>query len=203
MKKLIARVLTLVFTLTVAAAFAEEPVVAPSKALVVFFSATGNTGRIAELIAQDAGADVFVLEPTQAYTSADLNWTDDNSRVVYEHEHPEAQNDVALNQITPENWADYDTVYIGYPIWWGNAAWPVNHFITGNDFTGKAVVPFCTSSSSGLGESDKLLSEMAGTGVWLDGHRFSSGADESAVLEWMHGLEPAIAQAVEQAAKER
>ncbi len=191
MKKLIALVLTLMFTLTAMAAFAEapSPTAEPSKTLVVYFSATGSTERIAEMIAEETGADIFVLEPTQSYTDDDLNWTDNNSRVVYEHEHPEAQSEVALNQIAPENWENYDTVYIGYPIWWGIAAWPVNQFVTGNDFTGKAVIPFCTSASSGLGESATLLAEMAGTGDWQEGQRFSSGADESTVLEWMHGLE--------------
>lgn len=206
MKKLIALVLTLILTLTAAAAFAQATMVTaePSKTLVVYFSATGSTERIAQQIAEETEADVFVLEPTQPYTDADLNWTDDNSRVVYEHEHPEAQNEVALNQIVPENWENYDTVYIGYPIWWGIAAWPVNQFVTGNDFTGKAVIPFCTSASSGLGESDTLLAEMAGTGEWLEGQRFSSAADENAVLEWLHGLEQTIAQVIEstQAANE-
>ena len=150
MKKLIALVLTLMFTLTAVAAFAEEPAATeePSKTLVVYYSATGSTERIANMIAEETGADVFVITPVEPYTDEDLNWTNDNSRVVYEHDHPEAQNEVALTEITPENWDNYDTVYIGYPIWWGIAAWPVNQFVTGNDFNGKAVIPFCTSARS-------------------------------------------------------
>lgn len=190
MKKLIAIVLTLMFTLTAVAAFAEAPATEPElvKTLVVYFSATGSTEQVANVIAAETGANMFVLTPETPYTDADLNWTDENSRVVYEHENPEAQNEVVLTQITPENWENYDTVYIGYPIWWGIAAWPVNQFITSNDFTGKTVIPFCTSSSSGLGESDVLLAEMAGAGEWLEGQRFSSYADEEEVLAWVRGL---------------
>ena len=148
---------------------------------------------------EETGADVFVITPVEPYTDEDLNWTNDNSRVVYEHDHPEAQNEVALTEITPENWDNYDTVYIGYPIWWGIAAWPVNQFVTGNDFTGKAVIPFCTSASSGLGQSSTLLAEEAGTGEWLEGARFSYGTEEADVQAWISGLTESIAQAIEQA----
>ncbi len=197
MKKLIALALTLMFTLTAVAAFAEDPATTdtPSKTLVVYYSATGSTERIANMIAAETDADVFVISPVDPYTDADLNWTDDNSRVVYEHEHPDYQNKVALTEITPENWDNYDTVYIGYPIWWGIAAWPVNQFVTGNDFTGKAVIPFCTSASSGLGQSGTLLSEAAGTGVWLEGARFSYGTEEADIQSWVNSLADAIAQA--------
>lgn len=199
MKKLIALVLTLIFALSCTNAFADVPEATaepePSNVLVVYYSATGSTERVANMIAAQTGADVFVIDPTQPYTNADLNWTDENSRVVYEHEHPESQNEVELNQIPPENWEQYDTVYIGYPIWWAIAAWPVNQFVTGNDFTGKVVITFCTSASSGIGQSGTLLSEAAGTGVWLDGARFGGGTDENSVNEWISGLDESIAQA--------
>lgn len=131
---------------------------------------------------------MFVIDPTQPYTDDDLNWTNRDSRVSYEHDHPETQNEVALNTITPENWENYETVYIGYPIWWGIAAWPVNQFVTGNDFTGKTVIPFCTSASSGIGQSGELLAEAAGTGEWLAGQRFSYGTEEADVLAWLESL---------------
>ena len=156
--------------------------------LVVYYSATGNTEEVAGYIAEATGGDVFELVPVEPYTSADLNWTDDNSRVVQEHENEELQNSVELVSATPENWDSYDTVFIGYPIWWGIAAWPVNGFITANDFTDKNVVPFCTSSSSGLGESGRLLADMAGEGNWLTGHRFRSSASESDVTSWLQDL---------------
>ena len=159
-----------------------------SKTLVVYYSATGSTKAVAETIANTAGADLFEITPVDPYTSDDLNWTDDNSRVSVEH-NDESKRDVPLTKTTPDNWADYDTVFIGYPIWWGIAAWPVNNFVKGNDFSGKTVIPFCTSTSSGLGQSGDLLADIAGTGNWQDGERFSSGASSSKVEFWVNGLE--------------
>lgn len=156
--------------------------------LVVYFSATGNTEEAANYIAAATNADVFELEPVEPYTDDDLNWTDENSRVVYEHDNPDAR-DVELVATTVPDWETYDTVFIGYPIWWGIAAWPVDGFVEANDFTDKTVIPFCTSSSSGLGESGELLADMAGTGNWLEGHRFSSGVTEADVQTWVEGLE--------------
>lgn len=159
-----------------------------SKILVVYYSATGSTKAVAETIADTTGADLFEITPVDPYTSDDLNWTDDNSRVSIEH-NDESKRDVPLTKTTPDNWADYDTVFIGYPIWWGIAAWPVNNFVKGNDFSGKTVIPFCTSTSSGLGQSGDLLADMAGTGNWQDGERFSSGASSSKVESWVNGLD--------------
>ncbi len=158
-----------------------------TNALVVYFSATGNTEAVAGYIADTLGADTFEITPAEPYTADDLNWNDPESRVVYEYENPDAR-DVALVTDTPENWEDYDTVFIGYPIWWGVAAWPVSSFVETNDFTGKTVIPFCTSSSSGLGDSGTLLEELAGTGEWLDGQRFRSSASETEVADWVTGL---------------
>ena len=157
------------------------------KTLVVYYSATGNTEEAANYIAAATNADVFELEPEEPYTDADLDWTDENSRVVYEHDNPDAR-DIELVAATVPDWESYDTVFIGYPIWWGIAAWPVNQFIENNDFTGKMVVPFCTSASSGIGDSGELLEEMAGTGNWLDGERFRSSASEEDVVAWVNSL---------------
>ena len=159
-----------------------------SKILVVYYSATGSTKAVADTIADTTGADLFEITPVVPYTSDDLNWTNDNSRVSVEH-NDESKRDVPLTKTTPDNWADYDTVFIGYPIWWGIAAWPVNNFVKSNDFSGKTVIPFCTSSSSGLGQSGDLLADMAGTGNWQDGERFSSGASSSKVESWVNGLD--------------
>lgn len=158
------------------------------KTLVVYYSATGNTENVAKTIAAATNGDLFELEPAEPYSDADLNWTDDNSRVVREHDNPDQRN-VALVKSAIDNWDEYDTVFIGYPIWWGIAAWPVDGFIEANDFTGKTVIPFATSSSSGLGESGELLAEMAGTGDWQTGERFRSGASESDVTAWVESLE--------------
>ena len=158
------------------------------KTLVVYYSATQNTKKPAEHIASVTGGDLFELVPVKPYSREDLNWNDENSRVVYEYEHP-AERKVALTTVTVDNFDKYDTVFIGYPIWWGIAAWPVNGFIEANDFTAKTVIPFCTSASSGLGDSGKLLKEAAGTGNWLEGKRFSSGVSETEVSEWIQNLD--------------
>lgn len=155
--------------------------------LVVYYSATGNTEEVANYIADATGGDLFEVEPAEPYTDADLNWTDDNSRVSREHE-DENLRDVELVSTDVENWDSYDTVFIGYPIWWGIAAWPMDTFVEANDFTDKTVIPFCTSSSSGIGDSGNLLADLAGTGDWQDGERFRSGADEADVQEWVNGL---------------
>ncbi|HJG87393.1 flavodoxin [Pseudoflavonifractor capillosus] len=155
--------------------------------LVVYYSATGNTEAVAGYIAEATGGDLFELEPAEPYTDADLNWTDENSRVTLEHE-DESLRDVELVADTVDNWDSYDTVFIGYPIWWGIAAWPVDTFVETNDFTGKTVIPFCTSSSSGLGQSGELLAEMAGTGDWQEGERFRSSASQEDVTEWVDSL---------------
>lgn len=156
--------------------------------LIAYYSATGNTEAVANMIADATGGDLFELEPTEPYTDDDLNWSDDNSRVSQEHEN-EDQRDVELVSTTPENWDSYDTVFIGYPIWWGIAAWPVDHFVEDNDFTGKTVIPFCTSASSGIGDSGELLADMAGTGDWQEGQRFRSSVSDEDVVAWVESLE--------------
>lgn len=159
-----------------------------SKVLVAYFSASGNTEAVAETIADTLNADLFELVPADPYTDADLNWTVSGSRVNREHEN-ESLRDVELVRDTVSNWDEYDTVFIGYPIWWGIAAWPVNDFIQSNDFTGKTVIPFCTSASSGLGQSGRLLEEMAGTGSWLEGRRFTERASQSDIRNWASSLD--------------
>ena len=162
----------------------KSETVSGGKTLVVYYSATGSTKAVAEEIAKNLSTDTFELVPEKPYTSADLNWNDENSRVSSEHS-DESKREVALVKSTPDNWEQYDTVYVGYPIWWGIAAWPVNGFVKANDFTGKTVIPFCTSSSSGMGESGKQLSAMAGSGDWKEGKRFSSSATESEISDWL------------------
>lgn len=157
------------------------------KTLVVYYSASGNTKGVAEKIAELTEADLFEIQPTEPYTDDDLNWTNDDSRVSREHD-DESLRDVELVSTTVENWDSYDTVYIGYPIWWGIAAWPVNNFVKDNDFTGKTVIPFCTAASSGIGDSGDLLEDMAGTGNWIEGTRFRGGASESDISSWIDSL---------------
>ena len=167
----------------------SEPETQPEtgKTLVVYYSASGNTERVAKDIAEAAGADLFEIVPTEVYTSEDLNWTNSDSRVSREHD-DESLRDVPLTTTEVPDWDSYDTVFIGYPIWWGIAAWPVDTFVKNNDFTGKTVIPFATSSSSGMGQSGSLLADMAGTGEWQEGQRFSSGVSSADVQSWVNGL---------------
>lgn len=167
----------------------SEPETQPEtgKTLVVYYSASGNTERVARDIAEAAGADLFEIVPTEVYTSDDLDWTNPDSRVSREHD-DESLRDVPLTTTEVADWDSYDTVFIGYPIWWGIAAWPVDTFVKNNDFTGKTVIPFATSSSSGMGQSGSLLADMAGTGEWQEGQRFSSGVSSDDVQSWVNGL---------------
>lgn len=172
---------------TDAAADTQSNGAGTSSTLVVYYSASGNTQRVAEDIANATGATLFPLEPVEPYASEDLDWTNSASRVSVEHD-DESQRNVQLVSTTVDNWADYDTVFIGYPIWWGIAAWPVDGFVQANDFTGKTVIPFCTSASSSIGQSGELLAQMAGTGDWQEGERFSSGASATDVTTWLGTL---------------
>lgn len=167
----------------------SEPETQPEtgKTLVVYYSASGNTERVAKDIAEAAGADLFEIVPTEVYTSDDLDWTNPDSRVSREHD-DESLRDVPLTTTEVPDWDSYDTVFIGYPIWWGIAAWPVDTFVKNNDFTSKTVIPFATSSSSGMGQSGSLLADMAGTGEWQEGQRFSSGVSSDDVQSWVNGL---------------
>lgn len=169
------------------AASKDQKTDANGKTLVVYYSATGSTKTVAETIADTTGGELFEIQPKDPYTNDDLNWTNEDSRVNKEHE-DESLRDVSLKTTKVENWDSYDTVFIGYPIWWAIAAWPVNNFVKENDFSGKTVIPFCTSASSGIGESGQLLAKMAGTGNWQDGERFSAGASETDVADWVKSL---------------
>lgn len=158
-----------------------------SKTLVVYYSAQNHTKEVAEKIAQNLNADIFEIEPEEKYSEEDLNWTNRNSRVSKEHD-DESLRDIKLKKDTVDNWSDYDTVLIGYPIWWGIAAWPVDTFVKANDFNGKTVIPFCTSASSGLGQSGKLLEREANGGDWKNGQRFNERPSDSTIKNWTDSI---------------
>ena len=158
-----------------------------SKILVVYYSAQNHTDAVAKKIAENLNADIFKITPKEEYTSADLDWTDKDSRVSKEH-NDESLRNVELETTTVENWDSYDTVLIGYPIWWGIAAWPTDTFVKANNFEGKTVIPFCTSTSSGLGQSGDLLEKEANGGNWQEGHRFKSSPSDSEIKEWTDSL---------------
>ena len=152
----------------------EEIASEGGKTLVVYYSASGRTRDVSETIADAAGADIFEVVPTEPYTDEDLNWTNNDSRVSREHD--------------DESLRDVELTTTEVPVWWGIAAWPLDNFVKDNDFTGKTVIPFCTSASSGIGDSGNLLEEMAGTGDWQDGQRFHSNASASDVQAWVEEL---------------
>ncbi len=157
------------------------------KILVAYYSAGGNTENVAKKIADNLGADTFEIVPQEIYTDEDLDWTADGSRVNREHE-DESLRDIKLVETTPANWAEYNTILIGYPIWWGIAAWPVNNFVKENDFSGKTVIPFATSTSSGLGQSGELLEAMSNGGDWQTGMRFSSRPSDGDIKDFTDSI---------------
>ena len=160
---------------------------AQHRVLVAYFSGTGHTARVEKDIAGAVEGDLFEIVPAVPYTSEDLNYNDASSRVSREHD-DESLREVPLAVSRLENWSEYDTVFIGYPIWWGIAAWPVSSFVKSNDFTDKTVIPFATSASSGLGESGRLLEQASGTGDWKEGKRFTSGVSTESVQAWVNEL---------------
>lgn len=165
----------------------EENLSNGGKTIVVYFSAQNHTKAVAEKIADKLDADIFEIIPEDKYTSDDLDYTDENARVFKEHDDESLRN-IKLEKDTVDNWEEYDTILIGYPIWWGNAAWPVNTFVKANDFNGKRVIPFCTSSSSGLGQSGKILEREANSGNWENGHRFQSDATDEEINAWIDNI---------------
>lgn len=153
------------------------------KTLVVYYSASdvGNTQTAADYIASEVNADLFRLVPVDGYDDEEINFNNDDSRISREHDDDALQEQVELVSTSVENWDSYDTVFIGYPIWWGQASWVLNQFVENNDFTGKTVIPFATSQMSGIGSSGENLAEKAGTGNWVEGQRFDEEPDEAEV----------------------
>lgn len=146
------------------------------------------TDAVNEANTSNDNADSTVSEEqTSEESSADETDNDDSSRVSKEH-NDESLRDVELTTTEVPGWESYDTVFVGYPIWWGTSAWPVDSFVKANDFTGKTVYPFCTSASSGLGSSADDLDSEVGSGDWKDGQRFSSGVTQQDVADWISGL---------------
>ena len=162
-----------------------EPTKNISNTLVVYFSATNNTKIVADYIADTLNADTYQIIPEQQYTSEDLDWTENSSRVNAEHNDPDFRPEIAGE--LPEL-SNYDTVFIGYPIWWGEAPNIVKTFVENVDFTGKTIIPFCTSSSSGIGSSGETLEALTSGANWLEGQRFSSRANETDVKDWISSL---------------
>ena len=189
MKKLTALLLSVVLVLSLAACgSANKPASSTTqpengKTLVVYYSASGNTERVAKDIAEAAGADLFEIVPTEVYTSEDLNWTNSDSRVSREHD-DESLRDVPLTTTEVPDWDSYDTVFIGYPIWWDLAPRIINTFIESHDLKGKTVIPFATSGGSTLAGSAAALKKTYPALNWREG-RLLNRADEKSIRNWV------------------
>lgn len=155
------------------------------KVLVAYFSATNTTEGVAKTIADSLGADLYEITPEQPYTDADLDYHDDKSRSTIEMNDPNARPAISGSV---ENMDQYDIVFIGYPIWWGEAPRILSTFVESYNFSGKTVVPFCTSGGSGMGSSAKNLEGLTSGATWLSGTRLNSGASHSSIVEWINGL---------------
>ena len=161
----------------------QEPESAPhSSVLVVYFSATGNTRGVAERIAALTGGDLAEIVPAQPYTAEDLNYNDRSTRATVEQNTADARPEIA-NEISLEG---YTTVYLGYPIWWGQAPRILSTFAESHDFTGITVIPFCTSGGSGASRTGETLGEQAGTGTFLTSTRLDIGISEADLQEWIN-----------------
>ena len=156
------------------------------KILVAYFSATGTTKEIATYIAQDLKADIFEIVPEVPYTSNDLNYGNDNSRTSKEMNDNSARPAIK-NSV--QNFEQYDVIFLGYPIWWGNAPKIMSTFVESYDFKGKTVIPFVTSGSSGIGFSAKTLEALTKGATWEAGQRFGSGTSKNVVADWVNTLD--------------
>ena len=161
------------------------------KVLVAYFSATGTTKGVAEHIANGLNADIYEIVPEEAYTDADLDYNDNNSRTTIEMNDPDARPAISGSV---ENMEQYDIIFVGYPIWWGEAPRIVSTFMESYDFSGKTIVPFCTSGGSGIGSSASNLERLTSGATWLDGRRLNGSDSQDTVMEWVNGLDLNLAE---------
>lgn len=164
---------------------AEIPKGQGSRILVAYFSATNTTEGVAEHIENGLGADLYEIVPEEPYTDADLDYNDNNSRSTLEMNDPDARPAISGSV---ENMEQYDIVFIGYPIWWGDAPRIVSTFVESYDFSGKTMVPFCTSGGSGIGSSGANLEQLTSGATWLEGQRLNGSDSQETVMEWVNGL---------------
>lgn len=161
------------------------------KVLVAYFSATGTTKGVAEHIANGLNADIYEIVPEDPYTDADLNYNDNNSRTTIEMNDPNARPEISGSV---ENMEQYDIIFVGYPIWWGEAPRIVSTFMESYDFSGKTIVPFCTSGGSGIGSSASNLERLTSGATWLDGRRLNGSDSQDTVMEWVNSLDLNLAE---------
>ena len=156
-----------------------------SKKLVAYFSASGVTARLAKTLADAIGADIFEIEPKVPYTNADLNWMDKNARSTIEMNDPASRPEIK-NKL--DNMSDYDTIFVGFPIWWYVAPTIINTFLESYDMTGKTIIPFATSGGSGMGKTNEKLASSCKGAKLIEGKRFASGVSTKELAAWAEGL---------------
>lgn len=161
------------------------------KILVAYFSATGTTKGVAEHIANGLNADIYEIVPEEAYTDADLDYNDNNSRTTIEMNDPDARPAISGSV---ENMEQYDIIFVGQTIWWGEAPRIVSTFMESYDFSGKTIVPFCTSGGSGIGSSASNLERLTSGATWLDGRRLNGSDSQDTVMEWVNSLDLNLAE---------
>jgi flavodoxin len=171
---------------TAAEPASETPAAAHSDVLVAYFSATGTTKGVAERIASVTGGDLYEILAAEPYTEADLNYNDNSSRSTTEQNDKSVRPEIGSEDISLEG---YTTIYLGFPIWWGEEPRILDTFVEKYNFDGITVIPFCTSGSSGIGRSGSNMEELAGSGTWLQGERFSGGVSEEELKSWIEGLQ--------------
>ena len=154
--------------------------------LVAYFSATGNTEGVARHLQAVLGADLYEIIPAEPYSDDDLNYNASDCRANQEQNDPDAR--PAIDG-SVDNMEGYEVIFLGYPIWWGDAPKIISTFLESYDFDGKTIVPFCTSGSSGIGNSAEPLADLAESAVWREGTRFAPGASQEEVAVWVDGLE--------------
>ena len=156
------------------------------KTLVAYFSCTGNTRQLAKTLAEVTGGDLYEITPEKPYTSADLDWNNDHSRSSVEMRDKSSRPAISGKV---ENFNDYDVVFVGFPIWWYVAPTIINTFLESYDFSGKIVIPFCTSGSSGVGQTDKYLHPSCSKETdWRPAKRFPTNTDKATLQKWVESL---------------
>lgn len=173
-------------TVESAAVEAETQQSAEDGVLVAYFSATGTTKGVAERLANAVGADLYEIVPAEPYSDADLNWNDKNSRSTKEQNDKSVRPSIASETL---DLSGYTTIYVGYPIWWGEEPRIMDTFVESYDFSGKTMIPFCTSGGSGIGSSGKNMEKLTSGAAWLDGKRFGGSAGEDELRAWADGLQ--------------
>ena len=157
-----------------------------SDVLVAYFSATGTTKGVAEKIAAITGGDLYEILAAEPYSDEDLNYNDSSSRSTKEQNDKSVRPEIGSEELSLEG---YTTLYLGFPIWWGEEPRILDTFVETYSFDGITVIPFCTSGGSGIGRSGSNMEELAGSGTWLEGERFSGSVSEEELQTWVIGLQ--------------